>query len=313
MTRSAELFKIVKEGISKVIVGYDDITEDFLICLAAQGHIIIEGVPGIAKTTMAKNLCELSGLSFKRIQFTQDLLPADITGHYYFDQKGQEFRFRKGPIFANVVLADEINRAPSKTQSALLEAMEEKQVTVEGTTFKLDEPFLVVATINPVEHEGVYSLPEAQLDRFMMKGRMDYLPPDEELRMLSMKNDGWKDKKAGPLGEGIYQVLKEEIRMCRADQSVLAYIRDIIVETRKDAQVVLGASPRAGEQVLYAAKASAIISGRSYVVPDDVKKVCRRMLPHRINLSLDSELEGTSPESVVEGILSKVPVVQRPG
>jgi MoxR-like ATPase len=311
-TRSGQIFEMVKAEASRSIIGYEDIMEDFLICLSSGGHILLEGVPGIAKTTLAKTLSEIVGLEFKRIQFTQDLLPADITGHYYFNQKEQEFQFRKGPIFANVVLADEINRAPTKTQSALLEAMEERQVTVEGTTFKLREPFLVIATINPVEHEGVYNLPEAQLDRFMIKGYMDYLQPDGELKLLHMKNRDWKRTGHSRIRVEPYPILKEEIGSCRADATILTYIRDLIAETRGDQQIVLGGSPRAGEQVLYAAKATAILAGRNYVIPDDVKKVARKVLPHRISLSLDTELEGISSKSVIDTILDRVEVLKRP-
>ncbi len=311
MTMSAEIFRRVKEETSRVIIGYEDIVEDFLICLAAGGHILLEGVPGVAKTTLAKTVSQLVGLNFKRIQFTQDLLPADITGHYFFNQKKQEFEFRSGPIFANVVLADEINRAPSKTQSALLEAMEEKQVTVEGTTFKLHEPFLVIATINPVELEGVYTLPEAQLDRFMIKGKMDYLGKDDELKLLDLKNRQWRGADVEGVRDEVFSILRKEARDCRADPSILRYIRDIITETRTDDKVVLGASPRAGEQVLYASKASAILHNRDYVIPDDVKNVVGKMLPHRLSLSLDSELEGISADLVVEELLDRVEVVKQ--
>lgn len=309
MTESQRIFNRALKETSKVIIGYEDIVEDFLICLSAGGHILLEGVPGISKTTLAKTISEIIGLKFKRIQFTQDLLPADITGHYFFNQKQQEFLFREGPIFANVVLADEINRAPSKTQSALLEAMEEKQVTVEGTTYKLTDPFMVIATINPVELEGVYTLPEAQLDRFMIKSRMDYLPPDRELNLLKLKNKGWKDQTFETLKGDIFTIMRREIRSCRADDAILTYVRDLILETRKDDHVVLGASPRAAEQLVYAAKGSAILSGRTYTIPDDVKKVFRKMIPHRLTMSLDSELEGKTSENIVEEILARVPVL----
>jgi len=312
-TASNAIYGKVKGETGKVIIGYEDIIEDFLICLSAGGHILLEGVPGISKTTLAKTMSEVIGLSFKRIQFTQDLLPADITGHYFYNQKEQEFHFRKGPIFANVILADEINRAPTKTQSALLEAMEEKQVTVEGTTFKLQEPFLVMATINPVEHEGVYTLPEAQLDRFMIKGIMDYLPSGDELKLLERKNTEWRAQNHRPLTEDIYSTLIKETYACRADATILTYIRDIVRETRMDDQIVLGASPRAGEQILYASKAAAVLSGRNYVIPDDVKRVVRKMIPHRLTLSLDSELEGISSAKVTEDILSRVEVVKPQG
>jgi MoxR-like ATPase len=313
MNGSAEIYRTVKEGTSRVIIGYEDIVEDILICLAAGGHILLEGVPGVAKTTLAKTVSEITGLDFKRIQFTQDLLPADITGHYFYNQRTQEFEFRKGPVFSNVVLADEINRAPSKTQSALLEAMEENQVTIEGTTFPLQEPFLVIATINPVELEGVYTLPEAQMDRFMMKGKMDYLDKGEELNLLKLKNRQWKNRNVDPMTGDTYSVLKKEIQHCRADEMILRYIRDIIFETRSDDSIILGASPRAGEQMLYAAKASAVLSGRDHVIPDDVKKISMKMIPHRLTLSLDSELEGFSPELVMERLLKRVKVVTEDG
>jgi len=310
-TRSRQIFEMVKAEASRSIIGYEDTVEDFLICLSAGGHILLEGVPGIAKTTLAKTLSEIVGLEFKRIQFTQDLLPSDITGHYFFNQKEQEFRFRKGPLFANVVLADEINRAPTKTQSALLEAMEEKQITVEGTTFKLQEPFLVIATINPVEHEGVYTLPEAQMDRFMIKGHMGYLDPESELKLLHMKNRDWKRTGHSRVPMDPFPILQEEIGGCRADPTILTYIRDIIKETRGDKQIVLGGSPRAGEQVLYAAKATAILSGRNFVIPDDVKKVARKVLPHRMSLSLDTELEGISSRTVIDMVIDRVEVLKR--
>lgn len=310
MNRSQKIFDEVKEEVAKNIIGYQDIVEDFLVCLSAGGHILLEGVPGVSKTTLAKTISLSTGLSFSRIQFTQDLLPADITGHYYFNQKVQEFEFRRGPIFANVVLADEINRAPSKTQSALLEAMEEGQVTVEGNTFRLVEPFLVIATINPVELEGVYTLPEAQLDRFMIKGEMDYLEKGQELHMLSLKNSKWKKQTVEVVGKDIYQTLRKETESCHADITILQYIRDIILATRNNEMVVLGASPRAGEQMLYASKAHATLSGRNYVIPDDVKYAARKLLPHRLSLSLDSELEGLSPRQIVEKILEGVEVVK---
>jgi len=311
MSNSQGIYESVKKEVGKNIIGYHDIVEDFLVCLSAGGHILLEGVPGVAKTTLAKMISLSTGLSFSRIQFTQDLLPADITGHYYFNQKNQEFEFRKGPIFANVVLADEINRAPSKTQSALLEAMEEGQVTVEGKTFHLKEPFLVIATINPIELEGVYNLPEAQLDRFMIKGKMDYLEKNEELHMLSLKNRDWKRQKVSPVGKDVYTQMRYETERCHADISILQYIRDIVIATRNNELIVLGASPRAGEHMLYASKAHATIHGRNYVIPDDVKYAASKLLPHRLSLSLDSELEGLSKESIVGKVLEGVEVVKR--
>ncbi len=312
MNRSVEIFRSVRSEVGKTIIGYEDIIEDFLICLSSGGHILLEGVPGVAKTTLAKIMSQTTNLRFSRIQFTQDLLPSDITGHYYFNQKQQEFQFRKGPVFANVILADEINRAPSKTQSALLEAMEEKQVTVEGNTFKLQEPFLVMATINPIESEGVYTLPEAQLDRFMIKGKMDYLPQEKELQMLRLKNESKRFQEAEPIGSDVFGVLRSEFDRCYVDSTIINYIKDIVIETRTDSLVTLGASPRAGEQMLYASKAEATLSGRNFAIPDDVKRAARKMLPHRLLLSLDSELEGTTAERIVEGILGRVDVLKKP-
>ncbi|MDG6225429.1 MAG: MoxR family ATPase [Candidatus Thermoplasmatota archaeon] len=310
--KAYEMYGHLMRNMHGNIVGYDEVIEDMLICLSSGGHLLLEGVPGVAKTTLAKTFSDGIGLSFKRIQFTQDLLPSDITGHYFYNQKQQEFQFRKGPIHANIVLADEINRAPSKTQSALLEAMEERQVTVEGTTYELDEPFMVIATINPIEHEGVYNLPEAQLDRFMIKSKMDYLPQNMELDMLARKNDKWKDRSGMEPIKGLYQLLNKEVRTCHADENILTYIRDIIVESRKEENVMLGASPRAGELLLYASKAKAMLSGRSHVIPDDVKSMSRKVLPHRIMLNLDSELDGLSPSLVVDRILNRVPILRRP-
>ncbi len=312
MNRSAKIYGEVKREVAKTIIGYQDIVEDFLICLTTGGHLMLEGVPGVAKTTLAKTFAEIIGVKFNRIQFTQDLLPSDITGHYYFNQTKQEFEFRPGPIFSNVVLADEINRAPSKTQSALLESMEETQVTVEGNTFKLQDPFLVMATINPIESEGVYSLPEAQLDRFMIKSKMDYLEENEELLMLKMKSSGTNRATPQKLPYDVYSILREEYLTCHIDASILNYIKDIIIETRRDQNVNLGASPRAGEQMLYAAKAAAILEGRDHVIPDDVKRAARKMIPHRIMISLDVELEGTTAENIVEKVLSRVEVIRRP-
>jgi len=310
--KANDIYERIRNEVHSTIIGYDEILEDYVICLSAGGHILLEGVPGVAKTTLAKTISGVIGLSFKRIQFTQDLLPSDITGHYFFNQKKQEFEFRKGPVFANVVLADEINRAPSKTQSALLEAMEEKQVTVEGNTFGLQEPFMVIATINPIEHEGVYTLPEAQLDRFMIKSKMGYLPIEQELDMLSLKNRAWKEGKSGSVNMEIFPHLLSEIKACHADEVVLTYIRDIIVETRKDESLSIGASPRAGELLLYASKAKAILAGRSYVIPDDVKAMARKVLPHRMILNLESELEGATTAVILERVLNRIPVLKRP-
>lgn len=266
---------IIKNEVGKVVVGYESIVDDLLICLITQGHMFMLGVPGIAKTTLAKTFSEVTGLSWGRVQFTQDLLPSDVIGHYYYNQKSGEFELRKGPIFNEIILADEINRAPPKTQSALIEAMQEKQVTIEGTTLMLPNPFIVIATKNPIETEGVYPLPEAQLDRFLYRVNMDYLEPDLELSMLRQKNEN-KYKKLKTVDKNIIQDLIGLHHQIYADESILIYILNILAETRSNDTLVFGASPRAGEHLLYAAKAYALIHGREYVIPDDVKKVVPR-------------------------------------
>lgn len=298
---------MIRKEIGKVVVGYEDVVDDFLVCLIGGGHIFMQGVPGIAKTTLAKTFSDVTGLSWNRIQFTQDLLPSDIIGHYYFDQKNNTFELRKGPIFSEIVLADEINRAPPKTQSALIEAMQENQVTIEGTTLKLPRPFLVIATKNPVETEGVYPLPEAQLDRFLYRVNMDYLESDLELEMLRRKSENTSK----PVKVGSKNFVENLVGMHHkvyADESILIYILNILAETRASDMLVLGASPRAGEHLLYAAKAYALIHGKEYVIPDDVKKVAPKVLSHRFILSAESELEGLSPDKVVDDIINSVGV-----
>lgn len=298
-------FDRVRSEISKVIVGYDEVVDDFLICLITGGHLLLEGVPGIAKTTLIKTFTEVLGLDFERIQFTQDLLPSDISGHYYYNQKKGEFELRKGPVFAQILMADEINRAPPKTQSALIEAMQENQVTIDGNTFELPKPFFVIATRNPIETEGVYPLPEAQLDRFMIKSNMNYLPKDEELEMLHLKNRS-TNVEIEPVGNNIGKEVTGLHKDVYTSEAVLKYIRDIILETRSIDELVLGASPRAGEQLLYASKANAVLDGRDYTIPDDVKRLVTKVLNHRVLLSVDAELEGLAEEDIISDIVENM-------
>ncbi len=298
-------FREVKKEVDKVVVGYDDIVDDFLIGLMTGGHILLEGVPGIAKTTMIKVFTQVVGLEYNRIQFTQDLLPADISGHYYYNQKNSEFELRKGPVFAQVLMADEINRAPPKTQSALIEAMQERQVTIEGKTLPLPEPFLVIATRNPIETEGVYPLPEAQVDRFLIKSEMGYLSPDDERRMLVLKDKQADRLPLETIGDGFgFEIQGLHHRAFMAD-SIIDYIRDIVVETRSSEGLVLGASPRAGEHLLYASKAHAILERRNYVLPDDVKAAARKVIPHRLILSIEAELEDMTSRQILDEILEE--------
>ncbi|MHB8603776.1 MAG: AAA family ATPase [Thermoplasmatota archaeon] len=297
----------IRREVGRVVVGYDDIVTDLLVGLVAQGHVLVEGVPGVAKTTLAKTFAQASGLVFQRIQFTQDLLPADITGHYFYNQKTDEFEVRKGPVFANVLLADEINRAPPKTQSALLEAMEERQVTLEGRTFALDRPFLVVATMNPIDVEGVYRLPEAQLDRFMIRTRMGYLDPERERAMLRSKL-GEGNGAAEPGSVKVILEAQAEVLRVRVADEVIAYLHAIALATRASPKVRLGASPRAMEQLLLASRAFALLDGRDYVIPDDVKRMAPRVLNHRIILDVEAELQGETADAILAAILATTEV-----
>jgi len=292
--------KLIKE-VGKVVVGYEDVIELLAVALIAKGHVLIEGVPGIAKTTIAKAFAKALGLSFSRIQLTPDLMPADITGSVYFDAKTSEFKFRKGPIFANIVLADEINRAMPKTQSALLEAMQERQVTVEGVTYKLPEPFMVIATMNPVESEGVYKLPEAQLDRFMLRIRLEYLSPEKEMEFLRRKSENI-------FGEVESVDFDLNSKFVKVSDKILEYIHRIAIETRMDKRLLLGASPRAMEHLLIASKSLATIRKRDYVVPDDVKYLAKFVLPHRLIVKPEFEIDGLKADEVVEEILKRVEV-----
>jgi len=311
LTRSPEeiaaAVKAVKRQVGKSVIGYEEQVEDFLICLITDGHLLIEGVPGVAKTTLAKAFSEVCGLSYKRIQFTQDLLPADITGHYFYNQRTAEFEVRKGPLFADLVLADEINRAPPKTQSALLEGMQERQVTIEGTTFDLPNPFMVIATLNPIETEGVYPLPEAQVDRFMVKSSMDYLDQRREVEILRLKNERQVRPEVMLSKEAIVD-MREDMVNVHVHGSILEYIESIARATRAIDELDLGLSPRGAIHLLQTAKAHAYISGRSYVTPDNVKAMAHKVMDHRLILSPEAELGGMTKAAVTDSVLSSVTV-----
>jgi len=281
-----------------------------LAALIARGHVLIEGVPGVAKTTIAKSIARSLSLEFKRVQMTPDLLPMDIIGYKIFDQKTGEFKFVKGPIFTNILLADEINRASPRTQSALLEAMQERQVTVEGETFRLDEPFMVLATQNPVEMEGVFPLPEAQLDRFLIKVETGYPTTKGFTAMLKRIDEieAWVESiKPVVSREDVLNEIKN-VRDVRVDEVIYQYIATLVEETRRHSAVRLGASPRSGIAVLRMAKAVAYLEGRNYVIPDDVKQVLVPTLSHRLILNPEFEIEGVSASRIIEEIMSKVPV-----
>ena len=299
--------RAVKNEVGKVVIGYEDQIEDFLICLLTKGHLLIEGVPGVAKTTLAKAFSTVCGLSYKRIQFTQDLLPADITGHYFFNQRSAEFEVRKGPLFADLVLADEINRAPPKTQSALLEAMQERQVTIEGTSFDLPNPFMVLATLNPIETEGVYPLPEAQIDRFMIKSNMTYLDEKRELDILRLKGGPEKQPSIVLARDAILE-MDLDVANQFAHTTVLEYVENIARSTRNMDELDLGLSPRGAIHLMQTAKAAAYLRGREYVIPDDVKMMAHKVIDHRLILTPEAELGGLTRASITDSILSSVPV-----
>jgi MoxR-like ATPase len=301
------IIRTVKVEIGKSVIGYEEQIQDFLICLLTSGHLLIEGVPGVAKTTLAKAFAAVCGLSYNRVQFTQDLLPADLTGHYFYNQKMLEFEVRKGPLFADLVLADEINRATPKTQSALLEAMQEGQVTIEGQTFALPNPFMVIATLNPIETEGVYPLPEAQIDRFMIKSSMDYLDEAQEIAILKLKSSQEQSPSSVMQKDDIVK-MTGEVMGIHTDSSILKYIGEITRATREVEELDLGLSPRGGIHILLTAKARAYLEGRPYVIPDDVKAMAHKVIDHRLILSPEAELGDLTKAKITDSILSSVPV-----
>jgi len=293
--------------VSKIIVGKVKEIKMILASLYVGGHVLLEGVPGVAKTTLAKTLAAALRLEFKRIQFTPDLLPSDIVGTMVYNPKTGEFHVRLGPIFANIILADEINRASPKTQAALLEAMQERQVTIEGVTYKLPDPFLVLATQNPIELEGTYPLPEAQLDRFFMRIFIDYPNKSETIEILKRLKSIY-DFKVNPVASGkdILRI-RELVWRVHADESILSYIADIVEESRRHSAIRLGGSPRAAIALLMAARALALMNGRDYIIPDDVKEVAVPVLNHRIILTTEAVFEGVKPTDVIKDILERVP------
>jgi len=283
------------------------------LCLVSEGHLIIEDLPGVGKTTLAKALARSVGLSFGRLQFTPDLLPSDVTGVNVFDQRSNEFQFKPGPIFANVLLVDEINRASPKTQSALLECMQENQATIDGHSYDLERPFMVIATQNPIEYEGTYPLPEAQLDRFLFKLQVPYPNAEQELQMLTRHDQGLNPHDVRAAGVRPVATAADlaagraEINAIRVDPAVLAYIVSVCRATRDSPSLLLGVSPRGATWLLHAAKAWAWLSGRTFVTPDEVKAVAKPTLRHRIMVKPELELEGAAADSILDGILATVP------
>lgn len=302
----------LKNEVQKIIVGQHEMLDQMLIALLADGHILLEGVPGIAKTLAAKMLASAIAIDFSRIQFTPDLMPTDVLGTSVFNMKTSAFSFKKGPIFSNIILIDEINRSPAKTQSALFEAMEEKQATIDGKTYKFEQPFLVIATQNPVEQEGTYQLPEAQLDRFLFKIRLHYPQLNEEITILQkFKNDfnqeSTAEVKAVVNAQDIFDC-KEIIEQVYIKDELIEYIAQIVNATRTNGDLFLGASPRASLAILKTAKANAAINGRDFVTPDDVRAMCFPVLNHRIILTPDKEMEGITEDEVINDILKNIEV-----
>jgi len=305
LARVNQLAKAITEEVGRAFIGAPAITEALLVALLARGHVLIEGFPGVAKTTLVKAFSSTLGCNFRRVQFTPDLLPSDITGTYILDMRTNTFVLREGPVFCNVLLGDEINRAPAKTQSALLEAMQEHQVTIEGETRSLTEPFIVLATQNPIEQEGTYPLPEAQVDRFLIKLRMGYPSLHDEKRMLATY-----DKPPPPVRPVIgpsevleMQALTQEVFVA---EELLDYVLGLVAFTRSHAKVYIGASPRAALALVHAAKALALLKGRDFILPDDVRNLAPLVLGHRILLTPEAELEGTAGGAIVAEGVDKV-------
>lgn len=309
-TDAATALARVAGEVGRAFVGSPEAVEALLVALIARGHALVEGVPGVAKTTLCKSLAQTLGASFRRIQFTPDLLPADITGTFVFDVQRSQFQLRRGPIFAHVVLADEINRAPAKTQSALLEAMQEQQVTIEGETHPLEPPFIVLATQNPIEHEGTYALPEAQMDRFLLRIVLGYPSPADEREVLTRYARRPRPPEPVLSAQDVVRLqnLCEEVHV---ESDVHDYILALVHRTRAHHRVALGVSPRGALALLWAAKARALIRGRPHVIPDDVKSLAVSVLCHRLLLAAEAELDGFRAEQVITDILAETPILDR--
>lgn len=300
--------------VGKAVLGQEEVVRQCIRAVLAGGHVLLEGVPGTAKTLLVKALAHAVGCEFRRVQLTPDLMPADIIGVSVFNTARGEFEFRRGPVFTQFLLADEVNRAPAKTQSALLEGMEERRVTVDGQAYPLPHPFTVFATQNPIEHEGTYPLPEAQLDRFLFKCLVDYPSREEEWRVLDMHHRGVDPHSLESLGVQCAVAPEEldaarpEITAVTVDPSVMEYVLDVVRASRQSPFVLLGASPRAAALLLIASKAAAAESGRGFVVPDDVKEAAVPILRHRLILQPEAEVDGLSPDAAIDSIVNSVPV-----
>jgi MoxR-like ATPase len=308
-TRTAELAERVIGNLQRVIHAPDETLQFSFLCLLAEGHLIIEDFPGVGKTSLAKALARSIDCAFSRLQFTPDLLPSDVTGVNVFNQRSNEFEFRPGPVFANILLVDEINRASPKTQAALLECMQERQVTVDGVSYQLPPPFMVMATQNPIEYEGTYPLPEAELDRFTMRIAIGYPPLTDEAKMLSVQaTDQPLDRLESVASAQELMEAIDDARRVFVEESLNRYVVTLLRQTRSDSRLYLGASPRAGIALMRVAKARAIVSGRDYVEPDDVKTVAPTVLAHRLILAPEARSSGLDAEDLVRSVLERTPV-----
>jgi MoxR-like ATPase len=294
---------------ARAVVGMEHVVHSFLVALLAAGHVLLEGVPGVAKTTLSKTLAQILGIDYRRLQFTPDLLPSDVTGTYIFDRKSNDFVLRQGPIFCQLLLADEVNRAPAKTQSALLEAMQENQATIEGTTLPLPQPFMVLATQNPVEQEGVYRLPEAQLDRFLLRIEMNYPGPESERAMLKLYSSPLVPVPQVFSAELILEMQARLNHVFGADE-LYTYIVELAEASRRHPDVALGASPRASLCLLRCARARALLAGRTYFTHEDIQAMALGVLGHRLIVRPEAEIEGKSVSEIVSEVVAAVPVLR---
>lgn len=314
--RYSEKLEVLREEVKKIIVGQEDVIEKLVISLVVQGHVLLEGVPGLAKTLMIKTLSDCVDCSFTRLQFTPDLLPADITGTKIYNHKDTSFTTLKGPIFANFILADEINRAPPKVQSALLEAMQEKQVSIQGDTYELKRPFLVMATQNPIESEGTYKLPEAQVDRFVFKVLIDYPTKEEEIEIIDRFTEGISHKISKIMTAKQIIEIQDFNQKIYADKKIKEYVSEIVDATRHpqdygidvEGHIEYGASPRASLWLILAGKAHAMVNGRGYVIPEDIQAIAHDVLRHRILLTYEAEAEDVISDQIITKILGKIKV-----
>ncbi|MBV9293318.1 MAG: MoxR family ATPase [Frankiales bacterium] len=313
-TDPREALLALREEVAKAVVGQDSVVTGLVVALLCRGHVLLEGVPGVAKTLLVRSLAAALSLDTKRVQFTPDLMPGDVTGSLVYDARTSRFEFRPGPVFTNLLLADEINRTPPKTQAALLEAMEERQVSVEGTPRPLPDPFVVAATQNPVEYEGTYALPEAQLDRFLLKLNVELPGRDDEVRILQRHDAGFdpRDLPAAGIqavaGPAELEAARAAMSAVTVSEEVLGYVVDLVRATRAAPALSLGVSPRGATALLATSKAWAWLSGRDFLTPDDVKALARPTLRHRVALRPEAELDGATADGVLDGVLASVPV-----